>query len=68
MATEDFWKPIFDHIIVKFYKAVSIRDFVFHEEGLKTFILAWLILSNLYDVISEKEKKRICRHNSLSKP
>jgi hypothetical protein len=42
----------------KFYDAVSIRDFTFHEEGMKTFLLAWLNLTNLYDVISEKEKNK----------
>jgi len=58
MANEGIWKPIFSHIIDKFYEAVSIRDFVFHEEGLKTFLLAYLNFTNLYEVISEKEKNK----------
>ncbi len=58
MAKTGDWKPAFQYIIDKFYEAVSIRDFVFHEEGLKTFLLAWLNLTNLYDVISEKEKNK----------
>ena len=55
MALEGDWKPALQYIIDKFYEAVSIRDFVFHEEGLKTFFLAWLNLTNLFRVTSEKE-------------
>ena len=55
MALDGDWKPALQYIIDKFYEAVSIRDFVFHEEGLKTFFLAWLNLTNLFGVYSEKE-------------
>ena len=55
MALEGDWKPALQYIIDKFYEAVSIRDFVFHEEGLKTFLLAWLNLTSLFSVYSEKE-------------
>jgi hypothetical protein len=58
MALEGTWKPAFQYIVDKFYEAVSIRNFTFHEEGLKTFLLAWLNLTNLYDVVSEKEKNK----------
>ena len=58
MARTGEWKPAFQYIMDKFYDAVSIRDFTFQEEGLKTFLLAWLNLTNLYDVISEKEKNK----------
>ena len=58
IALAGIWRPLFQYIIDKFYEAVSIRDFVFHEEGLITFLLAWLNLTNLYDVISEKEKNK----------
>ena len=58
MAKTGEWKPAFQYIIDKFYEAVSLRDFTFHDEGLKTFLLAWLNLTNLYDVISEKEKNK----------
>jgi len=58
LALNGDWKPVFQYIIDKFYEAVSIRDFVFHEEGLKTFLLAYLNLTNLYEVISEKEKNK----------
>ena len=55
MALEGDWKPALQYIIDKFYEAISIRDFVFHEEGLKTFLLAWINLTNLFEVYSEKE-------------
>jgi len=58
LALNGEWKPVFQYIIDKFYEAVSARDFVFHEEGLKTFLLAYLNLTNLYEVISEKEKNK----------
>ena len=55
MASKNNWKPVLQYIVSKFYEAVSIRDFVFHEEGLKTFFLVWLNLTNLFEVYSEKE-------------
>jgi hypothetical protein len=55
MALEGDWKPALQYIMDRFYEAVSIRDFVFHEEGLKTFFLAWLNITNLFKVTSEKE-------------
>ena len=58
MALTGTWKPALQYILDKFYEAVSVRDFTFHEEGLKTFLLAWLNLTNLYDVVSEKEKNK----------
>jgi len=58
MALAGIWRPLFQYILDKFYEAVSVRDFTFHEEGLKTFLLAWLNLTNLYDVTSEQEKNK----------
>ena len=58
MALAGIWRPLFQYILDKFYDAISVRDFVFHEEGLKTFLLAWLNLTNLYDVTSEQEKNK----------
>ena len=55
MANQNNWKPVLQYIVDKFYEAVSIRDFVFHEEGIKTFLLAWLNMTNLFRVYSEKE-------------
>ncbi|OQB47427.1 MAG: hypothetical protein BWY02_02139 [bacterium ADurb.Bin157] len=36
-------------------KAVSVRDFIFREEGVRCFLLAYLGLSDLYEVYSEPE-------------
>jgi len=55
MAVEGTWQPAFQYIIDKFYEAVSIRDFVFHEEGIKTFMLAWLNMATYYKIYSERE-------------
>jgi hypothetical protein len=55
MATKGEWRPVLEYIIEKFYEAVSVRDFVFHEEGIKTFILAWLNLGIMYKTYSERE-------------
>jgi len=55
MALKGEWKPTLQYIIDRFYEAVSIRDFVFHEEGIKTFLLAWLNMANYFKVTSEKE-------------
>ena len=55
MALKGIWKPALQYIIERFYQAVSIRDFVFHEEGIKTFLLAWLNMAAYYRVYSERE-------------
>jgi len=55
MALKGIWKPALQYIIDKFYGVVSNRDFVFHEEGIKTFILAWLNMAAYYNVYSERE-------------
>jgi len=58
MAIKGNWRPAFEYIIEKFYEATSIRDFVFHEEGIKTFILAYLNMATYYNIYSEKEIER----------
>jgi len=58
MARDGAWQPVLQYIIDRFYEAVSIRDFVFHEEGIKTFILAWLNMTAYYKVYSERELKQ----------
>jgi len=55
MATLGTWQPAFEYIMNKFYQAVSVRDFVFHEEGVKMFILSWLNMAVYYKVYSERE-------------
>lgn len=49
------WEKLFGYIIDNFYEATSIRDFTFHEEGIKLFMLAYLNVTPLYIVHSEPE-------------
>ena len=58
LAFKGEWKALFDYIIKKFYEAVSIRDFVFREQGIKMFILAYLNVTPLYFILSEPEMNR----------
>jgi ribosomal protein S8 len=58
MAFEGKWKRLFEYILDRFYEASSIRDFVFHEEGIKMFLLAYLNVSPLYIVHSEPEMNK----------
>ncbi len=55
MSYQGEWKPAIEYILDKFYEAISIRDFVFHEEGIKTFMLAYLNLSPFFYARSEVE-------------
>ena len=55
LAFNGEWQKLFAYILDKFYEAVSIRDFVFHEEGIKMFLLAYLNVTPLYIVQSEPE-------------
>jgi hypothetical protein len=55
LAYDGIWKNLFIYILDKFYQAISIRDFVFHEEGIKTFMLAYLNIAPFYVVKSEPE-------------
>ncbi|NCC52506.1 MAG: hypothetical protein EOM20_14990 [Spartobacteria bacterium] len=55
VAFNGHWQKLFDYVLKKFYEAVSIRDFTFHEEGIKLFLLAYLNLTSLYRVFSERE-------------
>ena len=58
MAFRGEWKKLLTYILEKFYEASSIRDFVFHEEGIKMFLLAYLNVSPLYIVQSESEMEK----------
>jgi hypothetical protein len=55
MAFEGRWRKVFEHILEKFYKAVSKRDFRYGEQGIKMFILAYLNLTTLFKISSEAE-------------
>ena len=49
------WRPLLEYIFEEFYKAASNRDFIYREEGVKGFLLAYLNISKVYRVHSEKE-------------
>lgn len=54
LAARGEWQGTLTYILDKFYQAASARDFVFHEEGVKMFLLAYLNLADMYRVESEK--------------
>jgi len=54
LAAKGEWQGTLAYILDKFYQAASARDFVFHEEGVKMFLLAYLNLADMYRVESEK--------------
>lgn len=53
-ALKGEWRTLLTYIFEKFYQAASARDFVFHEEGVKMFLLAYLNMAKMYRVESEK--------------
>jgi hypothetical protein len=55
MAKEGRWKPVFSYLFDRFYAVASNRDFVFHELGIKMFLLAYLQLSQSWITHSEHE-------------
>jgi hypothetical protein len=55
MVREGLWEPFFRYVFEEFYKLASIRDFIFREEGVKCFLLAYLGLSDVYELYSETE-------------
>ncbi len=55
MAFKGEWTKLMKYILDKFYEASSIRDFVFREEGIKMFLLAYFNITKLYFVESEPE-------------
>ncbi len=54
LAARGEWQGTLTYILDKFYQAASARDFVFHEEGVKMFLPAYLNLADMYRVESEK--------------
>ncbi len=58
MGTIGKWREVFTYILDKFYEVVSVRDFIFREEGVKMFFLAYLNLSSSYIVFSESEQSQ----------
>jgi hypothetical protein len=55
LAFKGQWQTIIGHILERLYEAVSLRDFVFREQVVKAFLLAWLGMTPLYFVQSEPE-------------
>jgi len=58
LAVKGEWQGLLTYIFEKFYQAASARDFVFHEEGVKMFLLAYLNMAEMYRVESEKAFKQ----------
>ncbi len=58
MTRHGQWEPLFRYIFEEFYKAVSNRDFIYREEGVKGFLLAYLNLSKAYQIHSECEMNK----------
>lgn len=58
MAEKGEWEPLFRYIFAEFYRAVSNRDFIYREEGVKGFLLAYLNLSTAYRIHSECEMNK----------
>jgi hypothetical protein len=55
LAFHGRWQRLLDYILARFYEAASIRDFIFREQGIKSFLLAYLNVTPLYFVRSEPE-------------
>ena len=58
LAFKGEWEKLLKYIIDKFYEASSIRDFIYREQGIKSFMLAYLNVTPLYFVESEKEMNK----------
>ncbi len=54
-AFKGSWEKLLSYILEKFYEASSIRDFIYREEGIKSFMMAYLNVTPLYFVESEPE-------------
>ncbi len=55
MVRQGLWEPFFRYAFEEFYELASIRDFIFREEGVKCFLLAYLGLTDVYELYSETE-------------
>jgi len=58
MTKHGEWEPLFNYIFEEFYKIASNRDFIYREQGIKGFLLAYLNLSKAYTVHSETEMNK----------
>lgn len=55
LAFNGEWHGLIEYILTAFYEASSIRDFVFREQGIKSFLPAYLNVTPLYFVESEPD-------------
>jgi len=58
MTKHGEWQPLFNYIFAEFYKISSNRDFIYREQGIKGFLLAYLNMSKAYTVHSETEMNK----------
>ncbi len=58
MTKHGEWEPLFNYIFAEFYKISSNRDFIYREQGIKGFLLAYLNMSKAYTVHSETEMNK----------
>ncbi len=48
MTEKGKWRGLLEYIFSEFYQAASNRDFIYREEGVKGFLLAYLNISKAY--------------------
>ncbi len=58
MAVNGIWQPALNYILIRFYEAVSVRDFTLKEVGTKAFLLAYFNLSPFFTTNSETESNK----------
>lgn len=58
MTRHGKWEPLFTYIFAEFYKISSNRDFIYREQGIKGFLLAYLNMSKAYAIHSETEMNK----------
>jgi hypothetical protein len=58
MTRKGEWRGLLEYIFSEFYQAASNRDFIYREEGVKGFLLAYLNISKAYRVHSEPEMNK----------
>lgn len=55
MAYNGEWRPLFDYITRLMAEAMGLRDLITAEKSIQGFLSAYLGLTNLYEINSEKE-------------
>jgi hypothetical protein len=58
MTEKGEWRGLLEYIFSEFYQAASNRDFIYREEGVKGFLLAYLNISKAYRIHSEPEMNK----------